>query len=361
MKESVSTGLLNPGPTDEGIVIIGSDSNQQGDIRFGHWEESTGTFEPGLLASDSIEVTVSFTEAHPNGSVPLIFGDLLGGSANVSSKAIALRKPSMPVPDGLWVTGPSSGALSMKNGAILKTTTACTIYSEQAGAVLIESGSLLDATLIEIDGTVSVDSFKSILGFLREDVDTTDESSVQPPPAIETPPIHSLPTRTFNEFTAVRLKPGYYPDGLVVDYGSYLMMNGLYRFGGPGIQIMGTATLASQNSLIYLDHDAEFILDGTVATLEGPTESLSADGPLADWIGIAIMSDASEIGPMVTIRNLARCETDHAIHLPGATIEVLNSSIQSGSIVTRKLSAEDDSTINIGDLVPHPHNHLLVQ
>ncbi|MAJ46310.1 MAG: hypothetical protein CBC35_03225 [Planctomycetes bacterium TMED75] len=357
---AVSTALLNPG-SNEGVIVSGSDENLPGDIRFGHWDVENRTFTPNLLASNAIEITVQFNEDHPNGPVALIFGDLLGGSANVGARAVGHRRPLMPVPDRLWVVGPAAASLALREGGAILTKGACTIYSTESGAVLVDSGGVLDATLIDVVGTVSVDSFETIRGFLREGIDTSDQEEISPPPSYDQPDLEGLPERTaVIGFGGVRLKPGYYPEGIVINSGEYKLQNGLYRVGSPGIQISGTASLISANALIYLDPESDFVVDGCIAELQGPVVNQFGNDALDEWAGVAVLTQETDQGPAIVLKNNARLMTTGGIHAPGRTMEIDDSMANIGSLVLRELSV-NDSTLTLGESEEHPHEHVLVQ
>ena len=359
-ESAINTSLLNPG-SNQGTIISGSEDNLPGDIRFGHWNIQDGTFSPNLLASNAIEITVKFREGHPNGPVPLIFGDLLGGSAGVSARAVAHRRPVMPVPDTLWVTGPAPASLDVQQGGTLATQGACTVYSEESGAVLITSGGLVDATLIDVAGTISVDSLKAVIGFLRESIDASDQNAFSPPPDYAQPDLDSLPERQVYYFENVRLKPGHYPEGIVIDSGEYSMQNGLYRIGPPGIQLTGSASLTTTNTLIYLDSDSDFILDGCIAELRGPVLNQPGSGALDDWAGVALMSADDDLGPVIVLENNARLEMADTVHAPARTMRLEDSTANIGKLVIRELVIEDNATLTLGKPAEHPHEHVLVQ
>ena len=360
LEDANSTALLNPG-TLEGVILLGNVDNTGGDIVFGRWSDETGAFVPDLLASNAMKITVKFRDGHPNGPVSLIYGDLLGGYSDVSASATAHRRPVFPVPDRLWVLGNSSGTLTIRNDGLLQTTGACTIHSEQADAIVIENGGILEGTLIDVAGSVSFDSYKTVLGFLREQSEIGPGTGIEPPPDYASPPVESLDEQTYAEWTAVRLKPGHYPDGVVVSEGDYRLKDGLYRFGGPGLVLRGNASLTSTNALIYLDAGSDLVIDGASATLGGIVENGTNTEFLADWIGVALVGEPGAGGQQLTIRPSTSLTTTDIVYLPEGTIEVAGGSLELGTLGCETLSIDDDGIVLIGDQSPHPHEHLLVR
>ena len=360
LTDATSTALLNPG-TQESVILLSTENNSGGDIRFGRWAEETQSFVPDLLASNALQITVKFRDGHPNGSVRLIYGDLLGGYSNVSASAVAHRRPVMPVPDRMWVLDNASNAVVIQNGGLVETTGACTIESDQSGAILIDSRGTLKGTLIDVAGTVEFDSYKAVLGFLRQQAPIGPNSGIEPAPIYPDPPVDSLSEQTYAEWSSVKLKPGHYPNGLIANSGNFRLRNGLYRFGGPGIVLRGTANLNSSNALIYLDEGSELVLDGATMNLSGPESDGSNTSDLSDWIGIALIGAPSGGGPYVSVKTNSSLITSDTVYLPSGIIEVPGGTAQIGTLVCKSLLVEDDGVLTIGDQAPHPHEHILVK
>lgn len=257
--------------------------------------------------------------------------------------------------------GNSSGALTIKNDGILRTTGACTILSEQADAVVVETGGTLEATLIDVAGYASVDSDKTVLGFLREQSDFGTGVGVEPPPDYATPPVDALTEQTYPEWSSVRLKPGHYPDGLIANHGEYRLRDGLYRFGGPGIVLRGTASLTSTNTLIYLDEDSDFMVDGSTVHLGGIVEDGTNTDSLEDWIGVALMGAPGGGGQQLTVKSTSYLTTTDTVFLPDGAIVVDGGSLTPGTLVCEDLAVSNQGTVLVGDQAPHPHEYLLVK
>ena len=360
LTDATSTALLNPG-TQESVILLSTEDNSGGDIQFGRWVEETQTFLPDLLASNALQITVKFRDGHPNGSVRLLYGDLLGGYSNVSASAVAHRRPVMPVPDRMWVLDSASNALVIQNGGLVETTGACTVESDQSGAIRVDSGGTLKGTLIDVAGTVEFDSYKSVLGLLRQQSPSGPNSGIEPAPTYPEPPVDSLAEQTYADWSSVKLKPGYYPNGLTANTGNFRLRNGLYRFGGPGIVLRGTADLNSSNALIYLDEGSDLVLDGATMNLGGPVSNGPNTSDLSDWIGIALIGHSKGAGQYIAIKTTASLSSSDGIYLPTATIEVSGGNAQIGTLVCKKLQVENDGGLVIGDQAPHPHQHLLVK
>lgn len=360
---AIATARLNPGTLGE-VVVVGNPEGVGGDVRFGRWIEEERRFDAELLASNAVEVTVRFRDDHPNGPVDLIFGELLVGSVGLDAKAIAYRRPVMPVPGRLWILGDTPDALVVRTGGHLHTNGACAMPASETESVRVESGGLIRATLLELAGAAVVDSEDAIVGTLREGVPGAEASLVQPPD-FPPPPIDSLPVR-FQQTQPRDLAPGHYPEGILVTTGICRMRDGVYRIGGPGLRIGGSGRLETDQALLCIDPGASFILDGeAVAVLNGPSGDEFGGGPgsLGAWSGVSLVATDAGPGPVIEVTEEARLVSGGAMVIPDGELRVNGGECRCPLLVVQRLVVEDQGLLRADpeQAEPHPHEHLLVR
>ena len=360
---AIATARLNPGTLDE-VVVTGNSEGVGGDVRFGRWIEEERRFIAELLASNAVEVTVRFRDDHPNGPVELIFGELLVGSVGLDAKAVAYRRPIMPVPGRLWILDDTQDALLVRTGGHLHTNGACAIPANETDSVRVESGGMIQATLLELAGTVTVDSEDAVVGTLREAVPDSEASLLQPP-AFPPPPIESLPVR-FQQAQPRDLAPGHYPEGILVTTGTWRMRDGVYRIGGPGLRMGGTGRLETDRALVCIDPESSLILDGdAVAVLDAPApDEFGGDpGGLGAWSGVSLMATGDGQGPVIEVTEEARLVSGGALVLPEGLLRVDGGECRCPLLVVQRLVVEDQGLLRADpeQAEPHPHEHLLVQ
>ena len=338
----------NGGP----VVLLSSSDNSTGDLRFGHWNPETKELEEDLLAPDAVSVTVSFSDQHPNGSVGLLFGGLLGlEQVDVGARATVSRRPRLPVPISTWILDPIKPHVIELRESTLEVNGGLVVSSTSIDAVTVVSNSLLDATLLDLDGGVNIDSDDSIRGLIRQFDGPTD------PPSVPQLNLAALPNRLglIDVSGTLILEPGNYTNGLIGTEGQYVLQEGVYIFGEPGINLSRNATIQSENSIIVLGEGASLRISGTTCTIAAQTEVGDVDNP--DRIAIISTNERSEL----LIQNGGLLSVNGMVNCPSAVLDCSSGTVEATRIVVKELEADRTSLIRIGEETPHPIDLLMVE
>lgn len=349
----IETAALNPG-NDKAVSVLATPDNQ-GDLVLGRWNSETKTFQATLLAPSAAKTIVKFHENHPNGSVELFFAGFLGPGVELSALATAERRPTQPVPEQLRISEPNGSAVLDINDGELTMNGNCVIESENPGSLRVTNDGMLQATQIQLAGDLAVDQDDSIQGYLMiMDV-------VPPAPEFTAPDLTGLVERSAQVAIGdeiIRLDPGHYPDGLVVNQGDYRLKGGIFSFGGDGLVLSGSAKIRSQDSIIVLTKNTSFTLDGTEAVLSTPFSNNSA---LETWQDYSVVSSQSTSDCTVELLNGASMSCSGIIACPSADVVLDDATATVPAMHVGSLQIKSSATLTLGDDTPHPHTIRLVE
>ena len=263
-KHTGPNGPLDLQPFDE--------PNSGGDLEFGFWNTQNRSFTPDLTRINAVRTTVHFNSDHPNGSIPLIFGNFFGFSyANLSRQAVAMIKPV----DDSW-------ALFLGNDSINTTTTvsdSAEIYVSGDGVSVLAStpdclaingNGYLECTVFSSVGGITVSTENKIAGVVKTNQApiTRDELNFYIPPFSVDTDSEDLIAEEASGITS--LEPGWYPQGLTAELGTYRLEDGTYIFGGAGITLQGTAQVLGENAIVVLDGTSGINLSESAELIVNP-------------------------------------------------------------------------------------------
>ena len=350
----LETAALNPG-NDKAVSVVVAPDNQ-GDLVLGRWDGDAGEFQATLLAPSAAKTVVKFHENHPNGAVELFFAGFLGQAVELSALATAERRPDQPVPEQLRISKPNGSAVLDVNGGVLIMNGNCVIESEHPSSLSVTNNGMLQATQIQLAGDLAVDQDDAIQGYLM------NMDVVPTAPEFTAPDLTGLIERSAQVAVGdeiIRLDPGEYTDGLVVDQGDYRLKGGLFLFGGDGIVLSGSATITTRDSIIVLGKNTTFTLDGTEATLNKPFPS---NPTLETWQDCSLISSQSTTNCSVVLLNGASMSCSGIIACPSAEVVLDDGSTAAlPAMHVGSLMIKSSATLTLGDGTPHPHTIRLVE
>ncbi len=293
------------GPNGAMDLLPFDSPNSGGDLEFGYWDRENKTFTPGLEDTNAVRSTVRFDEEHPNGTVPLIFGNFFGlPYARVNRQAIALAQNSA-AEARLYVTSEDfSNSLRLLDGAeVLVPDAGISVLSPAPDAVDITGNAILSSRMLRVSGGITIPSASRIEGpFATGETPAEFETLELHIPAFSSDTNDPLDIDQTSE--DVILEPGWYPDGITASSGNYVMQNGRYRFGSAGITLSGTAQLTGVNARCILQAGSGITLTGTSQFILGPIQRNHPRMTTALFI-----SGASTI----LIRDQATCSTANTV------------------------------------------------
>lgn len=335
------------------IELIGTSDNAGGDLTFGQWNPETREFQPALLAPNAVQASIRLKRDHPNGPVPWLIASFLGlPDVNIETRVIAHRTPRFPVPTSAWILDPlGPDAISLKQQSKLLINGTIDIQSESSRAVVVQGGSLVRATKINVQGDYEVDSDETIRGLL----DTESLPQAIPP----RPPLNltNLQERETPEdgLGTILLEPGRYPDGLVASQGSYQLARGLYLFEGPGIRLSEAASLEGEDVFIVLGEGATLFIDQANVQL-ATTPNVSG---IENTAMIVVLAEGNS--PNAIELNDTSCMLNGMLYAPGKMMRVENTQLMCKRLAIQSLSIDRDTLMTVGPAEPHPIDLLLVK
>ena len=339
----------NGGP----VVLLSSSDNSTADLRFGRWNPETRELEEDLLAPDAVSVTVNFNDQHPNGSVGLLFGGLLGlEQVDVGARATVSRRPRLPVPISTWILDPiKPHAIELRSNSTLEINGGLVVSSSSPDAVTVLSNSLLDATLLQLQGGVNIDSDDTIRGLFRPFDDPAE------PPMMPQLDLTALPNQLglVDVPGTLILPPGNYSNGLIGREGQYVLQEGVYLFGEPGIDLRRNATIQAENAIIVLGEGASLKLSGTTCITTAQTEVGGVENP--DRIAIITTSELSEL----VIQRGGILSVNGMVHCPSAVLNCSSGTLEATRIAVKELDVDRNSFLRIGEEAPHPIDLMMVE
>lgn len=351
--DGLETAALNPG-NDKAVSVLATPDNQ-GDLVLGRWNSDTREFQATLLAPSAAKTIVKFHENHPNGSVELFFAGFLGQAVELSALATAERRPDQPVPEQLRIYKPNGSAVLDVNNGTLTMNGNCVIESEHPSSLSVTNNGMLQATQIQLAGDLAVDQDDVIQGYLM------NMDVVPPAPEFIAPDLTGLIERSAQVALGdeiIRLDPGHYPDGLIVDQGDYRLKGGVFLFGGNGLVLSGSAKLTTRDSIIVLPKNASFTLDGTEANLNTP---FSSNATLETWQDYSLISSQSTTNCTIVLINGASMSCTGIVCCPTADAVVDDSAAVVPAMHVGSLMIKSSATLTLGDGTPHPHTIRLVE
>ena len=342
----------NEGPNGP-VILIPSAENDSSDISFGRWDAQNGTFEEALVAPDAVRTRIEFSDAHPNGAVNLLLTGFLGlDSAEVGSEVVAHRRPEFPVPVVGWVLEAlQPNGLSIRSSQ-MDVNGALEVHSNSPQAVSVLNDGLLRGSLIDIQGDIQLDSDEGIRGMVRFDPPTT------PPPSLPAMDLEGIPNQLpiIDSPGTKNLPPGHYQSGLVGSLGQYVLADGVYLFGGAGIDLSGNASLAADNVIIVLDDGAGLRIDGAEISIRTSESVGAVDNP--DLIALAAIS---QVKSSILLEQDALLEVKGIIHAPRGLLSLNDGTMTCLGFITRNLTGTSGSSITAGPDTPHPVQLELVR
>lgn len=350
MKAAAIAGLNrgNNGP----VILITSPDNSTEDLKFGRWDPESVSFEEALLAPDATSVTVSFSDQHPNGPVEFLFGRLLGlERSNVNARATVKRRPRFPVPTSTWILDTIQPHAIQLRQSMLLVNGGLVVRSNSTDAVTVLLDSLINTSLLEIEGGVNVDSDEAIRGMIRQIDDSPD------PPSLPKLNIDTLTNKLslIDRPGTLILQPGFYSEGLIGSEGQYVLGDGVYLFGGPGILLDRNATIQAENAIIVLDEGASLRLDGATMTTGAQIQVGDVDNP--ERIAITSAGDRCEL----IIRDGATLSVNGMIDCRSAILDCSTGMVETTRLAVKELVAQRKSVIRVGEETPHPIDLLMVE
>ena len=323
------------GPLD---LLPFDEPNSGGDLEFGYWDSENRTFELNLENVNAVRSTIHFNSDHPNGSIPLIFGDFFGFSyADLSRQAVAVMKPR-PGSWALFLGSSTSDQASViqGNSEILVPTSGVSVLSPAFDSFRITENGYLNCESIHLVGQINTSTESRIDGniFLNQDPITRDDLNFYTPPYVvdegnsRTVEVHSGTTS---------LEPGWYPDGISANVGTYLLSEGTYVFGGTGIVLQEDAQILGDDAIVVIEEGTITLEDSSRLVLEPAYRS--HPGVMTN----VLITTTSN----VTISGDAYFESMNAIMAENASFDIQGGTLIAGQLATLSVVCTFDSEVVI--------------
>lgn len=301
---AAAAGLAN-NAANAAVVLVRNDANlATGDIVVGNWDAFLQSFTPltipgsvppgGPAIPNAIKVTARKIIGHPNGPLPLLFGQAFGATqSEVARSSVATRgAPKDPLIFILDPTG--SRAMTLSGAAVLQIQSGVAqINSTHNNALFFNGNSaVFSASRIQVVGG----SNKVVPNLVTGAPVVPDPFAGLPFPS---PPYTAMSPAQIT--TGGTYPPGYYPGGVKSNGGTIVFTPGVYILGAPGIDLNNAILSATGGVTICLLAQQATWSPGGHADIElrgsGTVRAYSPTGSSAGvYNGVAIFMQPGNTG-----------------------------------------------------------------
>ncbi len=340
------------------------------DVVVGYWIRQTRTFtafdpaNPG--PTNAVKVVDRRTNELPDGPLPLIFGSVFGqDSAPASRRAIAWSVGSTGA--GLICLTPDDVGLTIQGDACLNVEGGDVQIDSESGQAGVSVGSTFTLKADEVNVVGWVDPCDRWM-----EAGTTGEFSVNTAPIVQPigDPLKDLPAPNVSEMrldaneisvngSAITLRPGYYPNGILMTSGSIHLEPGIYAVGGGsklnperGLILTG-GTIEGEGVMFYITKsltgiDARLNIGGNAfVNLSSPTEGL--------YEGMSFFQDRANTRDALVIGTADSFQVDGVLYFPkcgdsprGNGLEIGGTGLDLGvQLITWKCYIRGNSNVTI--------------
>ena len=328
------------GPNGTMVILVSPENGPGSEVEFGRWQPDTRTFQPTIENPNAVRTTINFNQDHPNGAVPVFFGELFNlPYTTMRRQSIAQIRVESAKPMLLLRNPMGSNTLKLDDAATLRApVSTIDVASIALNAVLLRDNTLIECVELRVSGDAELLDNAIMEGVLLTGT-TAAEDPFQgtPLPSSAGQPVQDAVAETAGQTT---IPPGIYESGFQYDQGTYILSAGLYFLRGEGLNLGGSAQL--------IGTDARIILEGNDASiwLQGNSKlNLDREPPFP--IQPNMMLIGLNTAPRWLITDDATITIAGAIYAPSVSVQILDGSWTAGSSILRKLQMKEDSTMDI--------------
>ena len=340
------------------------DNAPDGDIALGWYDLDTRNFLADEERINAVRVVARRTRSSDSGALPLVFGPMFGiETVELSRVAVAsIKGGALPrllvlepdAPCALRIIG--FGEIDLRgdgDGDEAGSFTGIQVNSTDPRDAVCYSGKTeIKADELNIVGEVLLPSRIRIDGVIQAGAPPLDDPLIDLP----APEWNGSSTRAEVIETrgrTIRLRPGYYPDGIVIDDGRLVLKPGIYVIGGAGLVVRNSSSLVAESVMLYLvaPGGLDLVSDGElrISPLRGDRLPSGEDDfttpPASTYEGLSVFQARGNDQPSRIIR--AHLDLTGIVYLPDAHLLIRNTTGQIGNQVITLTMQSMNATINI--------------
>lgn len=333
-EDAAAAAAANRAPNGAVSIPIAPDNDPSSDLLFGYWDQSASQFVPDVENGTAVQATVRFAADNANGAPGIILSGLFElGFIDLERTSVAIYNP------------PSQATTLLTNR--LQVSEDATI--DAFGGVSVKWS-------VSVTGNAWVET--SILRFAGDDLAPGSESGIGgelvvnasiPDDPYESTPRPSVPSTAETDpgtgSGTIVVTPGWYPNGLTLDSGTYDLSDGIFHLGGVGLDVSGSATVVGSGALIHLVDSTSVVSASGSGSILGTSYQVAGD-----WFGVSILGSSSPFFNNWTLDSGATMELEGLVIAPETSITLSETSrFDVGGCVARRLFAAGASTSSFAD------------
>ena len=339
------------------------DNAPDGDIALGWYDLDTRNFIADEERTNAVRVVARRTRSSDSGALPLVFGPMFGiETVDLTRVAVAtVARGALPrlivlQPDGVCAFQMIGfGRIDLRGDVdAMGNFAAIQVNSINARAVCHTGRTEVEADELNVVGEVLRGGRLNIDGVIQAGAPPLEDPLIDlPAPEWNGSNIHDAIIETNGR--TIRLTPGHYPDGIVIDDGRLELEPGIYVLGGAGLVVRGNSSLVAEGVMLYLVAPGGLELDSAgelrITPLRGDQLPSGEDDftrpPASAYEGLSVFQARGNDQRSMRISGARQLELTGIVYLPDAHLEIRDTTGQIGTQVITSTMRMVHSNISI--------------